>query len=238
MSEHEIPENVSGSEEEQVASAQPADPVGRWPKPKHTSAALEKLGAEPAILVKAPDNAWLAEALPLEHIKGMTVGEDPAVYIENPYFKEQTGEDPAVYEGPVPGTSDTEGNQAEPAQPEQDPGETEFTEVLEECRKLLALAARESNTTGKDLIDMMMLHSKIVFDKLNSRPENLLDEVDDEYISHGVIAASGALLNFMEAAARKDSSYLVYRSQVKMVVSSIINAMENKLNKYKLAVGS
>lgn len=110
--------------------------------------------------------------------------------------------------------------------------------MLEACRKLIALAARESNTTGKELIDMMLLHSEIVFDKLNSRPENLLDEVDDEYISHGVVAASGALLNFMEAAARKDSSYLVYRSQVKMVVSSIINAMENKLNKYKLAAGS
>lgn len=238
MSEHEIPENVSGSEEEQVASVQPAEPVGRWPKPKHTSAALEKLGAEPAILVKAPDDIGRVETDPLGHIKGMTGGVMPLVYVENPYIKEQTGVMPLVYEGPVPKAVGTEDNQAEPAQPEQDPAEQEFTEILEGCRKLLDLAARKSNTTGKELIDMMMLNSLVVFNKLNFGPKNLLDEVDDEYIAHGAIAASSALMNFMNAAAQKDRSYTVYKSQVKMVVSSMINAMEDKLNKSKLAAGS
>lgn len=238
MSEHEIPENVSGSEEEQAASAQPAEPVGRRPKPKHTSAALEKLGAEPAILVKAPDDIGKVKEVPLGHIKGMTGGVMPLVYDENPYIKERTGVMPLVYEGPVPKAVGTEDNQAEPAQPEQDPAEQEFTEILEGCRKLLDLAARKSNTTGKELIDMMMLNSLVVFNKLNFGPKNLLDEVDDEYISHGAIAASSALMNFMNAAAQKDRSYTVYKSQVKMVVSSIINAMEDKLNKSKLAAGS
>lgn len=225
MSEHEIPENVSGSEEEQAASAQPAEPVGRRPKPKHTSAALEKFGLDPLVHVVGPDGIG-------------KVGLDPLVHVVNPNIKEQTGVMPLVYEGPVPKAVGTEDNQAEPAQPEQDPAEQEFTEILEGCRKLLDLAARKSNTTGKELIDMMMLNSSVVFNKLNFGPKNLLDEVDDEYISHGAIAASSALMNFMNAAAQKDRSYTVYKSQVKMVVSSIINAMEDKLNKSKLAAGS
>lgn len=220
MSEHEIPENVSGSEEEQVASAQPAEPVGRWPKPKHTSAALEKFGLDPLVHVVGPDGIG-------------KVGLDPLVHVVNPNIKEQTGVMPLVHEEPVPKAVDTEDNQAEPAQPDRKDTvgiEDDDMESLIGYRDLIEDALNKSGSMSEVLLSMTSLNVELIQTKLREG-KNPLYGVNDDRIAFGIMSISRLLLDFMNAAVQTDITYTSYRAQVRLTLESIINSMWERRHK-------
>lgn len=220
MSEHEIPENVSGSEEEQAASAQPAEPVGRRPKPKHTSAALEKLGAEPAILVKAPDDIG-------------KVGLDPLVHVVGPDGIGGAKAIPAVLTVPYPVAVDTEDNQTEPAQPDKKDTvevDDDDMESLIGYRDLIEAALNKSGSMSEVLLGMTSLNVELIQHKLREG-KNPLYGVNDDRIAFGIMSISRLLLDFMNAAVQTDITYTSYRAQVRLTLESIINSMWERRHK-------
>ena len=238
MSEHEIPENVSGSEEEQAASAQPAEPVGRWPKPKHTSPALEKLGVDPLVNVVWSNGIEKVGIDPLVHTGPVP---DP---MPIPNAVGGAKAIPAVLTVPYPVAVDTEDNQAEPAQPEQEPDkkgtvevEGDDMETLIGYRDLIEDALNRSVSMGQVLLGMTSLNAELIQRKLRE-DKNPLDGIDDGRIALGIMSISRLLLDFMGAAVQTDKTYTPYQAQARLTLESIINSMLERENRGKLDMGS